>query len=411
MSLESARKSFANKQYKDAMNESMAVITSYMDRLKEGESNAAIKESDELKEAFVIYIKSQISSDIIIIFDDSKGEELLAKSISVFSGTFNSVKESFDYELEIRKYLSDWINEYYDGKFAAVERNPSMQAYKAAIKGNDKLVGCGITMIPAFRGHLNELCEKEGITREEAFEKYGDPSDQVETIVSPEKHITKHAINIIENSIRVFNRESPGASAEYAKNVALNYLKDIDTGLVMLTYGIHSDKSKLNDDDYPLLEKYIRYSTIALNSTIMINGRRIYIFMSPDRSYNYSTLVKYREWYLEHNPGADLPPLPIEQTPAVPPASSGGCYVATAVYGSYDCPQVWTLRRYRDYSLAQTWYGRVFIRTYYAISPTLVKWFGDTYWFKKLWRGILDKKITRLNANGVENTPYTDKEW
>ena len=25
-----------------------------------------------------------------------------------------------------------------------------------------------------------------------------------------------------------------------------------------------------------------------------------------------------------------------------------GCYVATCVYGSYDCPQVWTLRRYRD---------------------------------------------------------------
>ena len=28
-----------------------------------------------------------------------------------------------------------------------------------------------------------------------------------------------------------------------------------------------------------------------------------------------------------------------------------GCYVATAVYGSYDCPEVWTLRRYRDDTL------------------------------------------------------------
>ena len=26
-------------------------------------------------------------------------------------------------------------------------------------------------------------------------------------------------------------------------------------------------------------------------------------------------------------------------------SNSGGCYVATAVYGSYDCPEVWTLRR------------------------------------------------------------------
>lgn len=90
---------------------------------------------------------------------------------------------------------------------------------------------------------------------------------------------------------------------------------------------------------------------------------------------------------------------------------SGGCYVATAVYGSYDCPQVWTLRRFRDYSLAETWYGRAFIRTYYAISPTLVKWFGHTEWFKKMWKGKLDRMVANLNAEGVEDTPYEDKEW
>ncbi len=91
--------------------------------------------------------------------------------------------------------------------------------------------------------------------------------------------------------------------------------------------------------------------------------------------------------------------------------SSGGCYVATAVYGSYDCPQVWTLRRFRDYTLAETWYGRLFIRTYYAISPTLVKWFGNTEWFKKMWKGTLDKMVNELNAEGVEDTPYEDRKW
>ena len=93
------------------------------------------------------------------------------------------------------------------------------------------------------------------------------------------------------------------------------------------------------------------------------------------------------------------------------PSSSGGCYVATAVYGSYDCPQVWTLRRYRDYTLAETWHGRVFIKTYYAISPTLVKWFGHTGWFKKMWQGTLDRMVAKLQANGVESTPYEDKNW
>lgn len=91
--------------------------------------------------------------------------------------------------------------------------------------------------------------------------------------------------------------------------------------------------------------------------------------------------------------------------------ASGGCYVATAVYGSYDCPQVWTLRRYRDYTLAETWYGRAFINTYYAISPTLVKWFGHTEWFKKMWKGKLDRMVANLNAEGVEDTPYEDRNW
>ena len=93
------------------------------------------------------------------------------------------------------------------------------------------------------------------------------------------------------------------------------------------------------------------------------------------------------------------------------PSSSGGCYVATAVYGSYDCPEVWTLRRYRDYTLAETWYGRVFIKTYYTISPTLVKWFGHTKWFKKMWKGKLDRMVENLKSDGVEDTPYTDKNW
>ena len=87
---------------------------------------------------------------------------------------------------------------------------------------------------------------------------------------------------------------------------------------------------------------------------------------------------------------------------------SNGCYIATAVYGSYDCPEVWTLRRFRDNTLAETWYGMGFITIYYAISPTLVKWFGNTTWFKTLWRKPLDKLVNALNRKGVENTPYQD---
>lgn len=90
-------------------------------------------------------------------------------------------------------------------------------------------------------------------------------------------------------------------------------------------------------------------------------------------------------------------------------SSSSGCYVATCVYGSYDCPEVWTLRRFRDYTLDETWYGRLFIKCYYAVSPAIVSIFGNTEWFRGFWKKRLDKMIAKLRAQGVEDTEYIDK--
>ena len=109
-------------------------------------------------------------------------------------------------------------------------------------------------------------------------------------------------------------------------------------------------------------------------------------------------------------------PTPVASTPT-PGGSSGpvrsgqGCYVATAVYGSYDCPEVWTLRRFRDEVLAQTWYGRLFIRAYYAVSPTAVRLFGESEWFQNFWRGRLDKMVSGLQSDGFASTPYQDQNW
>ena len=53
--------------------------------------------------------------------------------------------------------------------------------------------------------------------------------------------------------------------------------------------------------------------------------------------------------------------------------SSDGCYIATAVYGTYDCPELWVLRRFRDYGLRKSIIGTAFVRFYYAVSPRLVR--------------------------------------
>ncbi len=95
-------------------------------------------------------------------------------------------------------------------------------------------------------------------------------------------------------------------------------------------------------------------------------------------------------------------------TPTTVPKKKAGCYIATCVYGSYDCPAVWTLRRYRDRVLAQHWYGRAFIRIYYAISPILVRQFGKSALFHRIWKQRLDKLVQQLQSSGYANTPYSD---
>lgn len=99
--------------------------------------------------------------------------------------------------------------------------------------------------------------------------------------------------------------------------------------------------------------------------------------------------------------GKQIEPIPV-------PEQKSGCYVATAVYGSYDCPEVWTLRRYRDQQLAMTWVGRKFIRFYYATSPGLVRHYGSVKWIRKICRTCLDGVVRNLKRHGFKDTPYVD---
>ncbi len=89
--------------------------------------------------------------------------------------------------------------------------------------------------------------------------------------------------------------------------------------------------------------------------------------------------------------------------------SKKGCYIATCVYNSYDCPQVWRLRRYRDEYLDTHWWGKLFIKFYYFVSPTVVKIFKNNKLFKKISKRFLDAKIKKLEKKGYEDTPYSDK--
>lgn len=94
--------------------------------------------------------------------------------------------------------------------------------------------------------------------------------------------------------------------------------------------------------------------------------------------------------------------------PAEVKAKQGGCYIATAVYGSYDCPEVWVLRRWRDSVLAKTGAGRTLIQVYYTTSPKIVRALGTRAWFHESTKYPLNRFVARLRRAGIADSPYED---
>ena len=77
-------------------------------------------------------------------------------------------------------------------------------------------------------------------------------------------------------------------------------------------------------------------------------------------------------------------------------SESGGCYVATVVYGSYDSSQVIILRKFRDLYLQKRNWGRKFISLYYKYSPKYANKLKYKKVLSKLIRKVLDIIINIL---------------
>ena len=77
--------------------------------------------------------------------------------------------------------------------------------------------------------------------------------------------------------------------------------------------------------------------------------------------------------------------------------NSGACYIATLVYGDYEQDQVLALRAFRDRVLLNNSFGRQFVRLYYRVSPTLVKWLQPYPFLQKPIRRLLDCLVRKVS--------------
>jgi hypothetical protein len=81
---------------------------------------------------------------------------------------------------------------------------------------------------------------------------------------------------------------------------------------------------------------------------------------------------------------------------ADPSKKMRSCYIATAVYGDADAPEVCRLRRFRDESLNTSRIGRRFCALYYRLSPPLAARMSPSGRFSRTVRRVLDAFIRRL---------------
>ncbi|MBR6513685.1 MAG: TFIIB-type zinc finger domain-containing protein [Clostridia bacterium] len=253
------------------------------------------------------------------------------------------------------------------------------------------------------------------------------------SLVESDLYKRQAAFKVLQNCVSIIDDNFDLAKAEENKKI----LEEISADIFMMACSNYVYNQRKNG--YGVITWTDKMETVTLFNNLgkefMVSLEHIAQKYSDaekqNRKYYYELALKHAEFILENGSLAspqsfrdiimtyhrwihDIDPthvVPAEAPKAGNKQTPDGCYVATAVYGSYDCPEVWTLRRYRDNNLGKTWYGRIFIKTYYAISPTLVKWFGHTEWFKHLWKGKLDRMVTKLQVKGVESTPYEDRNW
>ena len=247
------------------------------------------------------------------------------------------------------------------------------------------------------------------------------------TMVEANRFKREQKINVLKKSISVIDDNYDPNPEKYEEQKIL--IEQISEDLLSLVYSKFVYNSNPNDptksDAVYTYEMFVKLCLGWIDSLEnIINAisepqKTVYLWKIIRKNYVYCCRWPYKflskdvyKSYIDKTKETDgiISKLdPNYQPDAVPKYQ--GCFVATCVYGSYDCPEVWTLRRFRDDKLAKKWYGRTFIYTYYVVSPTLVKWFGDTNWFKKMWRGKLDRLVHKLKKEGFSDTPYEDKNW
>jgi DNA-directed RNA polymerase subunit RPC12/RpoP len=144
---------------------------------------------------------------------------------------------------------------------------------------------------------------------------------------------------------------------------------------------------------------------MAVYEYILIMPTALYTRAEPQKIPGHGRAVSYIEkcrvmpcFFRSENLKNTYQMRPISENheTADPSKKMRSCYVATAVYGDAEAPEVCRLRRFRDESLNQSRFGRRLCALYYRFSPGLAGRMSPRGPFSRTVRRALDAFVRRL---------------
>jgi len=117
--------------------------------------------------------------------------------------------------------------------------------------------------------------------------------------------------------------------------------------------------------------------------------------LDSDTTYDFKAQLKYDDTVIE---GTTLQFT--TDTPSYPPPT-GGCFIATAAYGTPAAEQIDVLREFRDSVLLESTTGSQFVALYYQLSPPVADFISGNSFLRTLVRELLvDPIVWVVEATG-----------
>jgi hypothetical protein len=112
--------------------------------------------------------------------------------------------------------------------------------------------------------------------------------------------------------------------------------------------------------------------------------------LTSSTKYDFKAQLKYDDTVIEGNI--------LQFTTATPPTASlsGGCFIATAAYGTPTAEQIDVLREFRDAVLLESTAGSQFVALYYQLSPPIADFIAGNELLRTLVREFLVDPIVRV---------------